>query len=93
MQFIWIIQANKSRNIVGCFETQQAAEAFIHLHKIPCILQKIPVNIAIYDWVIQQGYWQPKYESQKTTPFIAQFNSAYLQHEHYYSSEDDSKNE
>ena len=47
MQFIWIIQANKSRNIVGCFETQQAAEAFIHLHKIPCMLQKIPVNIAI----------------------------------------------
>lgn len=81
--YIWIIESPKNRNIIGCFMEKEDAEKYIDLHQLECILTHYPIDISVYDWVIGKQFWQPKNEVQKTGKFIANFSSAYLEHEHF----------
>lgn len=82
-KYMWIIQSSKSRNIVGCFFKQEDAEQFIYKHQLQCILTQFPMDQSVYDWVIENGFWKPKFESQTQGEFISDFSSAYLKHEHF----------
>ncbi|CEI53121.1 hypothetical protein [Acinetobacter bereziniae] len=82
--YIWVIQSSENLNIIGCFIQKNEAEKYIFENKLKCILIKYPVNITVYDWVIQKEFWQPKNNLQKNSKFRARFSSAYLKHEHYF---------
>lgn len=83
LEYIWVIQSNSDRNIIGCFIQKELAEQFIQQHQLQCSLVQMPIDISVYDWVIQKGYWQPKSDLQKSAKFIEKFSSAYLKHEHF----------
>ncbi|EPH38005.1 hypothetical protein L291_4210 [Acinetobacter guillouiae MSP4-18] len=46
-------------------------------------MTQYPLDISVYDWVIENGFWKPKSDLQKTGKFIGRFSSAYLEHEHF----------
>ena len=39
--------------------------------------------VPLYNWAISKGYFIPKTEYQKNTKAKENFNSAYLEHDHY----------
>ncbi|MFW1746011.1 hypothetical protein ACG9XW_07290 [Acinetobacter guillouiae] len=82
-KFIWMIQNSDNLNIIGCFTDKVSAEKYIYDHQLKCILTQYPLDISVYDWVIENGFWKPKSDLQKTGKFIGRFSSAYLEHEHF----------
>lgn len=84
MDFIWIVQGTEKHNIIACFEQQERAEAFIHAQQFKCILMQFPINISVYDWMIEKQYFKPKTDLEKSKRFKERFSSAYLAHDHFY---------
>ena len=67
----------------GVFESKEKAETIIKKHKLKGTLTKYPVNELVYDWAIENKYFNPKDEKQKTSEFIGNFSTAYQDHYHY----------
>ena len=88
MQFIWLIQGTEKQNIIACFEEKEVAEAFIHQQQFKCILMQFPVNISVYDWMIEKQYFKPKTDLEQSKRFKERFRSSYLPHEHFYQKTD-----
>lgn len=55
----------------------------IEKYQLKGILTKYPINELIYNYEIKQGNFMPKNGLQKTSKFIGNFSSAYLEHYHY----------
>lgn len=64
-KFIWMIPNSDNLNIIGCFTDKVAAEKYIYDHQLKCILTQYPLDISVYDWVIENGFWKPKSDLQK----------------------------
>lgn len=47
------------------------------------MLIKLPLNVSVYQWAIDMGYFNPTKDYMKSSQFIQQFNSAYLERYHY----------
>ena len=82
--YIWLIQSSENLNVIGCFMRKHEAETYIFENNLKCMLTKYPINMSVYDWAIQNNFWQPKNDLQKNSKFRAKFNSAYLEHDHYF---------
>jgi len=82
---MWILNCGGTFTC-GIFETKEDAEKVIKKYKLNGTLTKYPTNTLIYDWSIENGYFTPKNEWQKTSEFIGSFSSAYQ--EHYYYDDD-----
>ena len=80
---VWVFQGDGQNVVSGCFTTQKAAEAWIAQKRLSGVLTAYPLNQPIYDWVMEQGYWQPTQAHHSQARFIQNFASAYLPHFHY----------
>jgi hypothetical protein len=67
----------------GVFTTQELAEIWIKRNRLTGTLTAYPLDVGIYDWTVEKGYFKPKRDDQKTPGFIGRFSSAWQQHYHY----------
>jgi hypothetical protein len=69
------------------FETFDAAYQWIKENELTGHLSEYPIGISVYDWAVENGYYKPKDESQKSVGHIQKFGTSYLRHEHYFKGE------
>jgi len=86
---VWVFNGNRNHFPSGVFSSKEQAEEWIRSNRLVGTLTHYPVNIGVYEWVQEHGYWRPTREDQRTPEFIANFSSAYTGHEHYSGDHED----
>jgi hypothetical protein len=79
----WIFQAEKERISSAVFSNEETAVQWIHQVKASGILTWYPSDMLVYDWSVKNGFFKPKYESQKQSEFMLYFTSAAQPHSHW----------
>ena len=92
MDAIWVFNGD-GQFPSAVFSSREKAEAWIGRHRLAGTLTKYPIDVSVYDWVIEKGYWKPTRPHQQTPKFIQQFSSAYMEHYHYECGESLGENE
>jgi len=80
---VWVFNGGCKGFPSGVFTTRELAEKWIGENHLSGILTKYHLNIGVYHWAIQQGFFEPKTEHQYQPNFIATFSSASQEHYHY----------
>ena len=81
--FLWVFQGDNSDCINGIFSSKDLAELYIKEYSLTGILIKFPLDISVYQWTIAMGYFSPTKDYMRSSNFIQNFNSAYLEHYHF----------
>ncbi len=80
---IWIFQGAKSNFANGVFSSKANAEEWICKHQLSGILTLYPLDVGVYDWAIENGFFTTKKDYQTSPEFIQRFSSASQEHYHY----------
>ena len=83
-KWVWVFNGQKNKFPSAVFTERQSAETWIQENKLTGVLTAYPLDISVYDWTIQNGYFKPKGEKHTEAEFIGNFSSASQDHEHYY---------
>ncbi len=83
MKYVWIFNGNgKNPFPSAVFSTKEKAEKWITEHKLSGTLTQYPIDISIFDWVIENNYYTPK-DYHYQAKHIGNFSSAAQEHFHY----------
>lgn len=80
---VWVFVGERNSLPSGVFSSKDSAESWISDHYLTGVLTSYPVDIGIYEWAIEKGYFNPTKEHHKSPDFIQNFSSANLEHYHY----------
>ena len=83
VEAIWVFNGAASQFPSGVFSSKEIAEEWITKHNLTGVLTKYPVDIGVYEWAIQNGFFTPVEEREKTPRFIQRFSSSNQEHYHY----------
>ena len=87
MEKVWIFNGGENSFPSAVFTARATAEHWIRKLSLSGTLTCCPVDISVYDWVIEKDYFKPKKEYQSSPRFIQSFSSAYMEHFHYENGE------
>lgn len=79
---IYVFNGNENSYPSGIFLSKENALEFIKKYELSGVLTLYPIDISVYDWVLDKGYFKIKQDYQKKGSFISKFSSAYLKHWH-----------
>jgi hypothetical protein len=71
------------------FTTKLLAEAWISKHKLTGTLTRYPLDLGVFEWALERGYFTPKRDDQTTAEFIGRFSAANQEHHHYEDGRND----
>jgi hypothetical protein len=80
---VWVFDGAGGKFPAAVFSTVGKAEEWIGKHMLTGVLTWYPLDVGVYEWVIEKGYWEPKRDDQRTPEFIQRFSSAHTGHHHY----------
>jgi len=80
---IWVFHSENARFAGGTFSDQKVAEEWILKHSLTGLLTAYPINCGVFDWAVENEYFNPKKDLHKTPNFIGGFTSASQEHYHY----------
>ena len=80
---IYIFHGEGAQFSSAVFDHLSKAEKWITENELTGILTVYPLNVPVYDWAIEKGYFTPKKEHQSSAKFISRFTSASQEHYHY----------
>jgi hypothetical protein len=83
MKDVWIFHGEGGRFSSGVFDSLKKAEEWIGRGNLSGILSQYPVNKGIYDWALENEYFEIKTEKQSTPKFIQTFTSGSQEHYHF----------
>jgi len=83
MKWAWIFQGEGARVCSAAFSSQKRAEDWIRMHSLTGTLRRFPIDISVYDYAIEEGFFKPTTQDKKSGAFMQSFTSAYLEHYHY----------
>ncbi len=83
MNEVWVFDGARSRFPSGVFRQRATAEEWIRKHKLTGTLTLYPLDVGVYEWAIERGFFQPRREDQRAPDFIQRFSSASQEHYHY----------
>ena len=85
-EYMWIVMGDGGSLPIGVFSSHEKARKWIKKYKIAGYLGKFPVDIGVYDWLVDVGYFKP----EKHPPMNRQtFASGSLEHEHFEATDYD----
>lgn len=73
----------------GVFSEKKDAIDWIKKYSLSGMLSVYPTNIGLYDWAIENKYFEVKKEYQKEAKFIEKFTCASVEHLHFENGEVD----
>jgi hypothetical protein len=79
---VFVFNGEDANFPLGIYSTKEKALDFILNNKLSGTLTCYPLDIDVYNWTIEEGFFKVKNEHQKTPKFIQKFSSAYLEHWH-----------
>ena len=80
---VWVFHGTKGSFASGVFSSLEKAEKWISHNHLSGVLTEYPINIGVYDWALEKGYFTPKRVDQKSPEFIQKFSDARQTHFHY----------
>ena len=80
---VWIFNGPKGRFASGVFTEKNLAEIWIVKNQLTGTLTSYPVDLGVYQWALENGYFVAIKEHEKEPEFIANFSSASQDHFHY----------
>lgn len=80
---IWVFNGAKSSFPSGVFTNIEKAEEWIRKYRLTGVLTFYPVDCGVYDWAIDNHFFEAKTENEGSSAFIQRFTSASQQHFHY----------
>lgn len=80
---VWIFNGDGARFPSGVFSSRAAAARWVLQHGLTGLLTEYPLDNGVYDWAVQEGFFGPKREEQRSPQFIGGFTSARQQHVHF----------
>lgn len=83
MEWVWVFHGENAHFSSAVFSEKHLADAWVRKASVSGVLTKMPVDMGVYDWVVENGYFTPRNPSQKSPDFVQKFSSAYLEHVHY----------
>ncbi len=87
MNKVWIFHGVNSRFGNAVFTDINIAKAWIKKYKLSGIVTLYPLDISIYDWAIESGFFKPKEPKHLLPDFIEKFTSASQEHYHFENGE------
>jgi len=84
---VWVFNGNRNHFPSAVFTERRLAEDWIATHQLEGTLTAYPLDISVYDWAIERGYFAPKKEEHSSADFIANFSSASQEHDHFEKDE------
>jgi hypothetical protein len=82
MDHVWVFNGG-GQFPAAVFTTRTKAEEWIAANRVEGTLTKYPLDVAVYDWALAQGYFVAKRDDQRTPQFKGRFGSASQEHYHY----------
>ena len=73
---VWVFNGARNHFPSAVFTERYLAEEWIQKNQLEGTLTAYPLNIGVYDWAIEKGYFTLKKEEHSTSNFIANFSSA-----------------
>jgi hypothetical protein len=70
---VWDFNGEKGALPSGIFSTREPAEAWERENHLVGTLTSYPIDIVVYDWVVQRGTFKPKRDAQQCLGFIQRF--------------------
>ena len=67
----------------GIFNDKKNATEWIEKYALSGVLSTYPIDKGLYDWAIENEYFEAKKEYQKEAKFIEKFTCASIDHFHY----------
>jgi hypothetical protein len=86
-QSVWIFHGVNGRFSSGVFSSIQKAADWINKYKLSGVLTEYPLNEGVYNWAIENNYFEVKKESQTSPLFIQNFTCAGQEHFHFENGE------
>lgn len=83
METIWVFHGAQGRFTSGIFNSVNIAEEWIAKHKLTGMLTEYPLNKGVYDWAIENDFFEIRKDSQKDPLFIQGFTTGTQNHFHY----------
>ena len=84
---VWVFNGSGGSFPSGVFSGREKAEDWIRLHKLSGTLTEYPLDMGVYDWAIENGFFTPRKDHQLKADFIGTFSSASQKHDHYVNGE------
>jgi hypothetical protein len=83
IESVWVFHGSRATFASGVFTSRAAAEAWIARVQASGTLTRYPLDISVYDWAVERGYFEPTKAQHRAPEFIQGFSCASLEHEHY----------
>jgi len=80
---VWVFHGAKGRFAGAVFSRLTDAEAWIGKHGLTGVLTAYPLNVGVYDWSVEKGFFAPKKPDHSKAEFIGSFSSGSQEHYHY----------
>lgn len=80
---VWVFTAPLADFPGGFVESRARAEEWISRHKLTGVLTEYPLDIGVYDWAVEQGFFAPKRPEQRSPRYVGAFTSARTVHVHF----------
>jgi hypothetical protein len=78
--FVWVFNGGGAFPS-GVFSSREKAERWISENKLTGTLTLYPVDIGVWQWAVQEGYFKPTRDDQHQPKFVQHFSCG---HEHYH---------
>ncbi len=88
MRGIWIFVSEGASLPSAAFDEEGPAREWIGRHALSGVLTQYPVNVSVYDWAIENGFFEVKSPSHRDPKFVGRFTSASLKHFHFENGQD-----
>lgn len=86
---VWVFSGENSNSPSAVFENKDLAFSWILKHKLTGILTQYPLNEGVYDWAIDNQFFEPSKETEFSPEFIQNFTCASQDHYHFENGEHD----
>jgi hypothetical protein len=80
---VWVFNGDGGGFPSGVFQSVEKAEEWISKHGLSGLLTWYPLDVGVYEWAIENGYFSPHKDYHKAADFIQRFSSAHTDHHHY----------
>ncbi|MER6175713.1 hypothetical protein [Streptosporangium sp. NPDC001681] len=82
-QSVWAFVGEGGRWPSAIFSSRDRAEEWISARRLTGMLTEYPLDVPIYEWAVDNGYFRPSNPEHSTVDFIGRFTTAHQAHEHY----------
>jgi hypothetical protein len=79
---VWVFNGNSNRFPSAVFLSKDRALKWAREKRLVGTLTRYPVDIPLYDYAIENGWFEPKSEKHFSSEFIGNFSSAAQDHVH-----------